>query len=57
MNNFITLKNDRVYFAGEGTVPEYYGTVHGAFISGRRTADKIIGGKEASSESSESNDE
>lgn len=32
----------RVLFAGEHTVPEYYGTTHAAFVSGRRAASQII---------------
>jgi polyamine oxidase len=34
--------DSRVLFAGEHTVPEYYGTVHAAFVSGRRAAGQII---------------
>lgn len=32
-----------VVLAGEHTVPEYFGTVHAAFVSGRRAADTILG--------------
>ena len=32
---------DQVYFAGEATIKEYYGTVHGAYISGQRAAAEI----------------
>jgi monoamine oxidase len=32
----------RVFFAGEATIPEHSGTVHGAFISGERAAKEII---------------
>lgn len=32
----------RLHVAGEHTVPEYFGTVHGAFASGRRAADAIL---------------
>jgi len=32
-----------LYFAGEATCPEFIGTVHGAFISGKRVAKEIIG--------------
>ena len=31
----------RLHFAGEHTVPEHFGTVHGAFMSGRRAAAEI----------------
>jgi polyamine oxidase len=30
--------SSRLHFAGEHTVAEYFGTVHGAFVSGRRAA-------------------
>ncbi len=30
--------SNRLFFAGEHTVPEYFGTVHGAFVSGARAA-------------------
>lgn len=33
-----------VLFAGEHTVAEYHGTVHAAFVSGRRVADRLLGG-------------
>ena len=33
-----------VLFAGEHTVAEYYGTVHAAFVSGRRAAERLLGG-------------
>lgn len=29
---------DRLYFAGEATDPDYYGTVHGAYLSGQAVA-------------------
>lgn len=32
-----------VYFAGEHTVPDHYGTTHGAMISGLREASAILG--------------
>jgi len=34
--------NDRLFFAGEHTEINYRGTVHGAYLSGIREADKII---------------
>ncbi len=34
--------NNKVFFAGEHTERDYRGTVHGAYISGIREADKII---------------
>lgn len=36
---------ERLLFAGEATVPEYYGTVHAALLSGLREARRIGGGK------------
>ena len=30
-----------IHFAGEHTIPEYIGNVHGAYISGVRAAQKI----------------
>ncbi|MBS0287512.1 MAG: FAD-dependent oxidoreductase [Proteobacteria bacterium] len=33
---------DRLFFAGEATIKEYPGTVHGAYLSGVREAKKII---------------
>lgn len=35
--------NDRLYFAGEATHPDYWGTVHGAYLSGLRAAQQIAG--------------
>ncbi len=32
---------DRLFFAGEATVPEYYGTVHAAILSGIREAERL----------------
>lgn len=43
--NFDTLANEinnKIFFAGEHTEREYRGTVHGAYLSGIREADKII---------------
>ena len=33
---------NKVFFAGEHTIFDYRGTVHGAFLSGLREANKII---------------
>ena len=33
----------RLWFAGEAASPEYFGTAHGALISGRRVAQAILG--------------
>ncbi|MDH3305909.1 MAG: FAD-dependent oxidoreductase [Acidimicrobiia bacterium] len=33
----------KVHFGGEATDPEYFGTVHGAFVSGVRVAREILG--------------
>lgn len=35
--------NDKLFFAGEHTHADYFSTVHGAYLSGIREADKIIG--------------
>ena len=43
--NFDTLSNEvsnKLFFAGEHTESDYRGTVHGAYLSGIREADKII---------------
>lgn len=34
--------NDKIFFAGEHTEADYFSTVHGAYLSGMREADKII---------------
>ena len=34
--------NDKLFFAGEHTNVDYYSTVHGAYLSGIREANKII---------------
>jgi monoamine oxidase len=34
-------QSPQVVFAGEHTVPEYFGTVHGAYVSGRRAAEEF----------------
>ena len=34
---------DRLYFAGEATDPDYYGTVHGAYLSGQAVAALLQG--------------
>jgi monoamine oxidase len=33
---------ERVLFAGEATNPEWFGTVHGAYLSGLREADRVL---------------
>jgi monoamine oxidase len=35
--------NDRLAFAGEATNAEFFGTVHGAYLSGVREAERILG--------------
>ena len=37
-----TLLDGPLLFAGEHTVPEYFGTVHAAFVSGQRAADRLL---------------
>ncbi len=34
---------ERLLFAGEATDPEFFATVHGAYLSGMREADRILG--------------
>lgn len=36
--------DERLYFAGEATEREYFGTVHGAHLSGRRAARQLLDG-------------
>lgn len=36
------FKNNCVFFCGEATNYKYMGTVHGAYITGREVANKII---------------
>ena len=38
---FISKKNNKLFFAGEHTHIKYYGTVHGAYASGRLAGGKI----------------
>lgn len=38
-----TSPSAHLHFAGEHTVPDYFGTVHGAFVSGRRAARQVLG--------------
>ncbi len=33
---------ERLFFAGEATDPRYYATVHGAYLTGRREAERIL---------------
>lgn len=33
---------DRLFLAGEGTAPTYYGTAHGAWMEGERAADVAL---------------
>jgi monoamine oxidase len=34
--------DDRVFWAGEATEPDYFGTVHGAVLSGWRAAAEMV---------------
>ena len=36
------LNKNRVLFAGEATHIEYYSTVHGAYLTGVREADRLL---------------
>ena len=35
-------ESERLYFAGEATIREYEGTVHGAWLSGLREAERLL---------------
>ncbi len=41
-DDLATAINDKIFFAGEHTHIEYFSTVHGAYLSGLREADKIM---------------
>jgi len=34
--------NERIFFAGEATMPNVFATVHGAFMSGKEAADRLL---------------
>jgi hypothetical protein len=36
------FKNQQLFFAGEGTTYKYISSVHGAYITGRDAANKVI---------------
>ena len=42
MELLATSPTAALHLAGEHTVPEYFGTVHGAFVSGRRAAAAVL---------------
>jgi monoamine oxidase len=42
MNILAAPVGERLLFAGEATVPEYYGTVHAALTSGIREAKRLL---------------
>lgn len=44
MDRLASSPSPRLHFAGEHTVRQYFGTVHGAFVSGRRAAAAVLGG-------------
>lgn len=47
MAQLASSPSPRLHFAGEHTEPRYFGTVHGAFVSGRRAANVVLdGGRE-----------
>jgi monoamine oxidase len=41
MRTLADAGSDRLYFAGEHTVPEHFGTVHAAYTSGLRAAAEV----------------
>ena len=42
MNNVAKTLDNKLFFAGEGTIYKYVGTVHGAYISGFNKAASIL---------------
>ena len=44
MHRLATSPSPRLHFGGEHTVAEYFGTVHAAFVSGRRAATTVVDG-------------
>ncbi|AKK28990.1 FAD-dependent oxidoreductase [Mycobacterium sp. EPa45] len=42
MNALAEPVGERLMFAGEATNPEWFGTVHGAYLSGLREADRVL---------------
>ena len=38
----LSKNENRVYFVGEHTADQFHGTLHGAFLSGKRESDKIL---------------
>ncbi len=42
MNGLGGRQTPQVVFAGEHTVPEYFGTVHAAYVSGLRAVDAFV---------------
>jgi monoamine oxidase len=43
MDALATPIDSTLFFAGEATIAEYYGTAHGAWLSGIRAAERILG--------------
>lgn len=41
-SNLAETVNDKLFFAGEHTEEDYFSTAHGAYLSGKREAEKII---------------
>lgn len=37
-----TIGAERVFFAGEATIPDYEGSMHGAYISGVRAVEDVM---------------